>query len=76
MMNTMIKNEMNAGTNLYLSIISACAWCGKIRMPGSDERQADSWVEVGTFKINNDSAFSHSICPVCSDRVRSELKAS
>jgi len=75
-MNNIMEYTTKPGTTLMFSIITACAWCNRIRINGTDARRQTSWVDQNFVKIENETLVSHSICPACSTRVKEELKAS
>ncbi|GAB4388462.1 MAG: hypothetical protein Kow0025_07880 [Thermodesulfovibrionales bacterium] len=46
-------------------LIKVCAWCKRVRDEGGDWKMAD--IEAGSS-----AGFTHGICPVCMERVRTE----
>ncbi len=47
-------------------ILPICSHCKKIRLKGTDPREAKSWVPIEEYITNRTEAqFSHSICPKC-----------
>lgn len=56
------------------TIMTACAWCHKVKRHGWDEREQTSWVDPNDLSFDQDILVSHSICPRCSQQIRDGLK--
>jgi hypothetical protein len=56
------------------TIMTACAWCRKVKRHGWDEREQTSWVNPNELSHDQEVLVSHSICPQCSRQIRDELK--
>lgn len=49
-----------------LGMVYICAWCNRVKEPGSDARKANSWKVVEQQERLDSRIFmSHGICPAC-----------
>jgi len=56
--------------NRLESFLPICSNCKKIRKPGSDPKDNNSWEQVESYISDRTaSQFSHSICPACSEKL-------
>lgn len=54
--------------------LSICANCQKVRKPGADPKQMDSWQKLVPYIMaNTDIRFSHGLCPDCANQLYPEL---
>ena len=51
-------------------LIPICAWCHKVRDDAGFWQQLEKYLDERT-----DATFSHSICPICTERTRREIEA-
>ena len=53
-----------------LGMVYLCAWCNRVKEPGSDPRNPLSWnVVEQKGHLSPDIFLSHGICPACKTRV-------
>lgn len=57
------------------SFLSLCASCKKVRVPGEDPENRESWQHIENY-ISHKTAtqFSHGICPDCLENLYSDLE--
>jgi hypothetical protein len=56
----------------FISLVTMCAWCSRLKLSGESARTMKSWVKPEGITIDpDDSAFriSHGICPHCKSNV-------
>ena len=52
-------------------ILPTCQYCKKIRLPGADADDANSWIPIETYiRERSNARFSHGICPDCLRKTR------
>ncbi|MGV1097890.1 hypothetical protein ACUUL3_00575 [Thiovibrio sp. JS02] len=52
-------------------LLPICMECKKIRIPGRDSTDQQSWKEIESYiSQRTEAKFSHGICPECLDKVR------
>lgn len=61
-----MTNEMPTS----MGIVFVCAWCSRVKKPGSDSRNPRSWKVVSDDRKLHPGIFlSHGICPDCKAKV-------
>jgi hypothetical protein len=54
-------------------ILPICSCCRRIRKPGADPKQVDSWVPIEAYITQKTTTtFSHGICPDCVSKIYPE----
>lgn len=57
------------------SFLSICTNCKKVRAPGADPDQKDSWQPIDSYISRmTTTRFSHGLCPDCVDKLYPELQ--
>ena len=54
------KNQIN--------MVTMCAWCGRLKLPGQKATEHNSWVRPDRIHVESDSTnlyISHGLCPHC-----------
>lgn len=53
-----------------LGTVFVCAWCSRVKKPGSDPKSPKSWKVVATDRDIQPGIFlSHGICPSCKAKI-------
>lgn len=56
-------------------ILPICASCKRVRVPGAEPGQLDSWVEIERYiSRKTEATFSHGICPECEQKLYAHLR--
>jgi len=57
-------------TPAMLGMIYVCAWCQRVKVPGTNPQKASSWKVVAEKETLSPGIFlSHGICPDCKARM-------
>ena len=65
-----IEYSVAQETPAMIGMIYVCAWCQRVKVPGSDPRQPKSWkVAPNNEQLSPGIFLSHGICPTCKARM-------
>lgn len=54
-----------------MGIVHICAWCNRVKVPGTDARKTKSWKIIEQVSHPVPGVFmSHGICPICKSQMK------